>query len=71
MNREVGLGSHFLFDFCPVPNFYGFCGRKAPRKKKTVQSFSELRSCVEIEVAVLGFPSLILLGLCGPKTKQH
>ena len=36
MKREVGLGSHSLFQSFPVPNkTYGFCGRnyKTPRKK--------------------------------------
>ena len=37
VNREVGLGSHSHIPFFPtVPNkLYGFCGRKAPGKKKT------------------------------------
>ena len=36
--------------YSPVPNKpYGFCGGKAPRKKK---------SCVKVEVAVLGSRSL-------------
>ena len=35
MNREVGLGSHALSQPSPVPNKpHGFCGCKAPRKKK-------------------------------------
>ena len=44
MNREVvGLGSHSPSRSSPVPDKpYGFCGRKAPLKKKV----SELRSCV-------------------------
>ena len=46
--------------FVSVPNKrYGFGGRKVPRKKK-VES-SEFRSCVEVEVDVLGSPSLIVL----------
>ena len=41
----------------PVPNkSYGFCGRRATLKK-----MRELRSGVEIEMAVLGSPSLISL----------
>ena len=49
----------------PVPNKpYGFCGPKAPLRLYP----SELRSCVKVEVAVLGSPSLIrLYGLCGRK----
>ena len=41
----------------PVPNSpCGLCGRKA-----TVNcSISELRSCVKVEVVVLGSPSLII-----------
>ena len=35
---------------------YGFCGRKATLQ----QQLSELRSCVKVEVAVLGCPSLIV-----------
>ena len=35
VNREVGLGSHSLSHSSPAPNNpYGFCGRKAPPKKK-------------------------------------
>ena len=40
----------------PVPySPYGLCGRQA-----TLNScmYAELRSCVKVEVAVLGFPSL-------------
>ena len=36
VNREVGPGSHSLSHSSPVPNKpYGFCGRKAPWKKKS------------------------------------
>ena len=36
VNGELGLGSHSLSHSSPVPNKpYGFCGRKAPCKKKT------------------------------------
>ena len=42
----------------PVPNSpYGLCGRKATLNC----SILELRSCVKVEVAVLGSPSLIVL----------
>ena len=35
MNREVGLSSHSPARPSPVPDKpYGFCGRKAPCKKK-------------------------------------
>ena len=35
VNREVGMGSHSLSHSSPAPNNpYGFCGRKAPPKKK-------------------------------------
>ena len=35
VKREVGLGSHSLSHSSPVPNkLYGFCGRKAPWKRK-------------------------------------
>ena len=49
----------------PAPNsFNGLCGHKASLKL----SLSELRSCVEVEVAVLGSLHLIVLyGLCGHK----
>ena len=50
MNREeVGLGSHSPSRSSPVPEKpYGFCGRKAPRKKKV----SKFRSCVNREVGL-------------------
>ena len=40
MNREVGLGSLVpsLSHSSPVPSKpYGFCGLKAPQKKKAIQ----------------------------------
>ena len=41
VKREVGLGSRSLAHSYPVPNKpHGFCGRKAPRKKKTTISAS-------------------------------
>ena len=53
----------------PVPNKpYGFCGRKAPQKIEA--EASELRSCVRVEVAVLGCPSLIAL-MVSEDVKQH
>ena len=45
---------------------YIFCGRKATLKC----SISELRSCVKVEVAVLGSPSLIVLTV-SVDVKQH
>ena len=46
----------------PVPNRaprpYGICGCKATLNKRTIQKRPELRSCVKVEVAVLGSPSL-------------
>ena len=45
----------------PVPNSpYGLCGRKAAFEEEE-DSISELRSCVKVEVDVLGSPSLIVL----------
>ena len=41
-------------------NPYGLCGRKATLEDEEVKK-SEVRSCVKVEVAVLGFPSLIVL----------
>ena len=43
-----------------VPNSpYGLCGRKATLSEEDLGL--ELRSCVKVEVAVLGSPSLIVL----------
>ena len=43
----------------PVPNNpFGFCGRKATFEEAVYHS--ELRSCVKVEVVVLGSPSLII-----------
>ena len=51
----------------PVPNNpYGLCGRKAT----LICSFSELRSCVKVEVDVLVSPSLIILTV-SVDVKQH
>ena len=51
----------------PVPkNPDGFCGRKATLKRVC----SQLRSCVNIEVVVLGSPSLISL-IVSVDAKQH
>ena len=41
-------------------NPYGLCGRKATLEEEEVKK-SEPRSCVKVEVAVLGSPSLIVL----------
>ena len=44
----------------PIPKkSYAFCGRKAKLEEEL--GLSELRSCVNFEVAVLGSPSLIVL----------
>ena len=49
----------------PVPNSsYGLYGRKATLE------VTELRSCVKVEVAVLGSPSLIVL-MVSMDVKQH
>ena len=61
---EVGRGSHPLSHSSPVPNkLYGFWGRKSPwkKKEKKKQLRPELRSCVKVEVVVLGSPTLIVL----------
>ena len=53
----------------PVPvSTYGLCGRKATLKKKLCKT--EFRSCVKVEVTVLGFPSLIAL-MVSVDVKQH
>ena len=45
----------------PVPNsLYGLCGRKASFEEEEEET-EELRSCVKVEVAVLGSPSIINL----------
>ena len=50
MNREVGLGSHFLSHSSPVPNKpYGLCGRKAPWKKKKLEREREREREREVE----------------------
>ena len=51
-----------------VPNgSYGLCGRKAPLNLRRA---ADLRSCVKVEVAVLGSPSLIVL-MVSVDVKQH
>ena len=58
----------------PVPNTklvnspYGLCGRKVTLNLNRVPS--ELRSCVKVEVAVLGSPSPIVLTV-SVDVKQH
>ena len=47
---------------------YGLCGRKVTLKLK--HQVSELRSCVKVEVAVLGSPSLMVL-MVSVDVKQH
>ena len=60
VNRNVGLGSHSLSQSSSVPNKpYGFCGHKAPWKKKKKMPVSELSSCVNREVVGLGPHSLL------------
>ena len=56
----------------PVPNSpYGLCGRKATQIELERLS-SELRACVKVEVAVLGFPSLVIISLVvSVAVKQH
>ena len=55
----------------PVPNSAsGFCGRKATLKKKEKAVELEFRSCVKIEVAVSGSPSMIVL-MVSVDVKQH
>ena len=51
----------------PVPNSpYGLCGRKATMNC----SISELRRCVKVEVADLGFPPLLVL-MVSVDVKRH
>ena len=52
----------------PVPSPYGFCGRKATLSEEDLGS--ELRSCVKVEVAVLGSTSLIVLTI-SVAVKKH
>ena len=61
-------GWYFLCQ-CPAPDSpYGLCGRKATLNWNFASS--ELWSCVTVEVAVLGFPSLRSL-LVSVDVKQH
>ena len=54
-----------------VPNSpHSLCGRKATSEDEKVAYCSELRSCVKVEVAVLGSPSLISLTV-SVDVKQH
>ena len=51
----------------PVHNSpYGLCGRKATLNT----DMTELRSCVKVEVVVLGSPALIVL-MVSVDVKQH
>ena len=57
----------------PVPNSpYGLCGRLCGTVSVDVKQHwrTELRSCVEVEVTVLGSPSLIVL-MVSVDVKQH
>ena len=60
VNKEVGPGPHSLSRSSPVPNKpYGFCGRKAPRKKKTVsraQNLCEQGSGPRLSFVISFFP---------------
>ena len=47
---------------------YGLCGRTAALNCAGIGS--ELRSCVKVEVAVLGFPSLISLAVSVGRKKS-
>ena len=57
----------------PVPNKpYGFCGRQAPCL--LTYQISELRSCVKVEVAVLGSPcpcKTVVVLTVSVDVKQH
>ena len=56
LNWALELMSCVKVDVFPVPNSpYGLCGRKA-----TLNLNAELRNCVEVEVDVMGSPSLII-----------
>ena len=59
-----------LYGLCGPPVFmvyglYGLCGRKA-----TLHGRSELKSCVKVEVAVLGSPSLTVLMVSADVKRQ-
>ena len=49
---------------------YGLCGRKATLDELSRARARELRSCVKVEVAVLGSPSLVVRTVC-VDVKQH
>ena len=46
-------------------------GKTTKLSKQQVPSTLEPRSCVKVEVDVLGSPSLIILMVCGDAIKQH
>ena len=50
-----------------------FCGRKATLRQQEEEEGkdSELRSCVTVEMAVMGSPPLIVYGLCERKATQN
>ena len=55
----------------PDPNSqYGLCGRKATLNSNSNSNAKELRSCVKVEVDVLGSPSLIVRRV-SVDVKQH
>ena len=51
---------------------HSLCGRKATSDEEGGGGkVSELRSCVEVEVDVLGSPSLIILNMVSVHVKRH
>ena len=54
----------------PVSDSRGLCGRKATLEEEEEWCHSELRSCVKVEVAALGSPSLIVLTVSGRRDAQ-
>ena len=57
MKVGVAVLGSMSWDPCPYYSPYGLCGRKATFTSNS----SELRSCVKVEVDVLGSPSLTAL----------
>ena len=69
VNREVGLGSHSLCHFHPSLISRTVSVDVNHRQRRSFGE-SALRSCVKVEVAVLGSPSLIVLTV-SVHGKQH
>ena len=66
---ETVVGVQFFFERLPVP--VSSQGRAEGSKSEALrEGVPELRSCVKVEVAVLGFPSLIVL-MVSVDVKQH